>query len=50
MGLVNAWKGFFTSNQEVFKQKETKTRRRAYSGARVDRNTASWVTNQTSAD
>ena len=50
MGLVNAWKGFFTSNQEVFEQKETKTRRRAYSGARVDRNTASWVTNQTSAD
>ena len=25
MGLVNAWKGFFTSNQEVFEQKETKT-------------------------
>ena len=50
MGLVNAWKGFFTSNQEVFEQKETKTKRRAYAGARVDRNTASWVTNQTSAD
>ena len=50
MGLVNAWKGFFTSNQDIFEQKPVKKRRRSYTGARVDRLSASWVTNQTSAD
>ena len=50
MGLVNAWKGFFTSNQDIFEQKPVKKRKRGYTGARIDRNTASWVTNQTSAD
>ena len=24
MGLVNAWKGFFTSNQDIFEQKPVK--------------------------
>ena len=50
MGLVNAWKGFFTSNQDIFEQKPVKKRRRSYTGARVDRLSAIWVTNQTSAD
>ena len=41
MGLVNAWKGFFTSNQDIFEQKPVKKRKRGYTGARIDRNTAS---------
>ena len=42
MGLRNAWKGLFTSNNDINMRRNRL--KRMYAGARVDRTNLSWVT------
>jgi len=48
MGLRNAWKGLFTSNDDLNKRRNKL--KRMYSGARFDRTNLSWVTPLSSPD
>ena len=48
MGLRNAWKGLFTSNDDLNKRRNRL--KRMYSGARFDRTNLSWVTPLSSPD
>ena len=48
MGLRNAWKGLFTSNNDLNSRRNRL--KRMYAGARVDRTNLSWVTPLSSPD
>ena len=48
MGLINAWNGLFTSNDDLNKRRNKL--KRMYSGARFDRTNLSWVTPLSSPD
>ena len=48
MGLINAWNGLFTSNDDLNKRRNKL--KRMYAGARFDRTNLSWVTPLSSPD
>ena len=48
MGLINAYKGLFTSNSDVNKRRNRL--KRMYSGAKYDRTNLSWITPLSSPD
>ena len=48
MGLRNAWKGLFTSNNDLNSRRNRL--KRMYAGARVDRTNLSWITPLSSPD